>query len=1140
MSDESVSLRPAPCRVHLVVDEPAAADHFGPHGNIASAIATLIESEDGGRTIGLTGSYGSGKSTIVRILQSKWREKTRQVWVFDAWSHEGDPLRRTFLDSLTEHVIERTGWLNHAAKEDWKEKLEELRHPETVTTTHEGRRYSWLGLTMGLLLLLAPISLAALTAALRNNAVLQIGWPTNPTAWAATILLLPASIYVLAAGGLLIYNYATRRDVKQALQSTRDGLGDLLQKEGKKTTTSTVAAKDQTSLEFERHFVGLMNDSLKDDRRLIIVIDNLDRVEAEQAQRVWSTLRSFLDPGASAQSAAWAKRLWVIMPYDERAIRRLWHDEEGAVARSALEKSVQVRFNVPEAMDHDWESYLAQKLLEALPDHSEGEIRGVCRVVAAAYEEQARIPTPREIVTLVNDLATLHLQHGHEVDLPVQSFYVLTKAGLIPLPSRGGVSAAADGGEADGTVQAKGGFADLLVAGRVPDARFARLVGSASQSALAALHFGKDVRTAELLLLGPPLDAALAKGDAKTVQEICGAHPRAWDAARSIISKKLESWGADDVANVLAAAHALGSSGVLDSAPPADSNWLIGLVADALRANEALLPDGLVQRSGLLAATQLFQSRHMPALDPAALNRGLAVGLANGGAADSVENFLAARHDLEEAGFDVSSEAVIVGLEPVALIDVVSRALNHDQGSWSIAELIRPSDETSSKLNSHVKQQIESGSLSVIHAEAASVLVSSGVLDRDVLAAAEARLHANNGVGSAEISALLTLLLLSGKGREHLRKLSKGGHLHHHVSTASSKEATLALVIASFIAADEGMSPQTQVGNGASGQQHLSRTLKSPSDSLPEAVYRELVGADILENLFSELRRDSNTLLSRILQIMVGDPENDRFLTPEVVLWHWYTMHQVAEHPQQLLHRIADAEFMEAIMSAEFLLDYSLLYHDLLAVKPSPELSTFVLEGLGQLPADTIHRDLASSAPLSTPLARAVVEQGGRPVLSKAARDGALVHAEAVAKDESALADDCKYLLQLLAPEQHQMLADGMFDLLVTLQGNASEAFFTGFGPALAEARQLKSNDSRFLRAIVEPIVTDKHIPGLRWLAQLVRSDRRVFSALGRGDKKVFKSAVLESMARPPVDEADQLLDEIVRGMGWRVKTAAQ
>ena len=74
------------------------------HEKVAETLFKLITKNSAkGLTIGLEGSWGSGKSTVVSILKDKLNklDDTRYFY-FDAWEHEGDPLRRVFLESRSE------------------------------------------------------------------------------------------------------------------------------------------------------------------------------------------------------------------------------------------------------------------------------------------------------------------------------------------------------------------------------------------------------------------------------------------------------------------------------------------------------------------------------------------------------------------------------------------------------------------------------------------------------------------------------------------------------------------------------------------------------------------------------------------------------------------------------------------------------------------------------------------------------------------------------------------------------------------------------------------------------------------------------------------------------------------------------
>ncbi|MDD4556438.1 MAG: P-loop NTPase fold protein [Alphaproteobacteria bacterium] len=81
----------------LLREEAASQDKFSnrTHNRVAEAIFHFMEgNEEAGVTIGLEGEWGSGKSTVLKILKNKLDSNKYCYFHFDAWAHEGDPLRR--------------------------------------------------------------------------------------------------------------------------------------------------------------------------------------------------------------------------------------------------------------------------------------------------------------------------------------------------------------------------------------------------------------------------------------------------------------------------------------------------------------------------------------------------------------------------------------------------------------------------------------------------------------------------------------------------------------------------------------------------------------------------------------------------------------------------------------------------------------------------------------------------------------------------------------------------------------------------------------------------------------------------------------------------------------------------------------
>src|SRR5580658_5778804 len=104
----------------------------------AESIARLIkENTHGQKLLGLEGVYGAGKSNVIRIIENELAS-THRVFVYEAWSHQEDLQRRSFLEELTENLLEK-GLVKSKA---WKKDLESLLAKKKTTTTRTLPRLS--------------------------------------------------------------------------------------------------------------------------------------------------------------------------------------------------------------------------------------------------------------------------------------------------------------------------------------------------------------------------------------------------------------------------------------------------------------------------------------------------------------------------------------------------------------------------------------------------------------------------------------------------------------------------------------------------------------------------------------------------------------------------------------------------------------------------------------------------------------------------------------------------------------------------------------------------------------------------------------------------------------------------------------
>lgn len=929
---ESTSSAEQQCPTRFVEDTPTDVDAFGPHKQLADTLATMFASDEpGGKTVGLAGSYGSGKSTVVTLLRAALvGDSNCFVWVFDAWAHEGDPLRRTFLESLTVSLEEEgQGW----TERNWEDELDELRMKRRRTETKTRPALASEGINLALMLLAAPLGLVLLNAGLRNGVTFSGSGDVNVVAIVGGILALLPVAYAVH---VTVRCWRRERDWEKVAKKLSS---IVVQKGEQDQQTISFETPDRTSLEFENYFIDLMRDVLSDkQRRLVLVIDNLDRVQPEDAAKIWATLRTFLDHGARARNEDWFRRLWTVIPYDQSGIRLVRpvgqevgdeksgerSGEKSPDVTTFLDKAIQIRFEVPAPLLPDWKRYFLELLGEALPEHPEADRHEIYSVIVASGLHQRRPLTPRLLKNVVNWIGALHRRHEHEIPLAHLAYYValLTR-------------------ERSWTREE---ILRQAVEGSLPTGRELGTLPEGARESLAAVVHSVDRERAAYLLLGKPIREALEAGDVERLPELFDRVQEPWPVVEHVLKEARDEWvsGASD--SILRAAEALVCSGVLDEAPGHEGERVRREVCDAAESAERLLPTDEAAQ-GL---SHVLSWADGP--DTArGLYRSLATGLrqaTNGAEAkdDANQRARAARAWRQSRGVFVGAGYGEVVAEPILLqlefrgLAVFLGAVAAEGGGRSDLMSVG-SDLDGTKLFEEVKQAVKGDEFGQGEAWAVLALCENtqGFEAGAVADVVADRLNANQRPIADRAEHLMAVLLgLIPDSDGKIQALGEGGHLAHlmHSLTGASDRAK-ARLIALYMTSVPDFTLPTNIHSGQQGHQYLLELLESPDEGLVGELERVLVEEGRPEHLVRSIEAigDSKPLLMRVLGSLADSGEHDGLFTPEFTEGVWSDLVDYCDR-EILVGRIATDQWIEKLMESECSVHSFSLYAAVLAVRP--------------------------------------------------------------------------------------------------------------------------------------------------------------------------------------------------------------
>jgi len=246
--------------VRFLSDQPLDADkeremRFG-HPGIVGSLETMVLKCPTPFTIGLFGKWGSGKTTILDALERKFRGTETAVVKIDAWKHEGDALRRTFLQDTLNQLREKKEGKQYLSSE--VELSKNLRVPVS-RTFRSSIKFNWRLIWVPFTIILATlISVGLLIHVFLPNA-------------------LGTYISTLVGGGIIV-----------------GILLWLLQQSVTTETTTATIDRFQDPEEFETEFREKITNQVMA-KKLLVIIDNLDRVSCEKAVELLSIVKTFLE-----------------------------------------------------------------------------------------------------------------------------------------------------------------------------------------------------------------------------------------------------------------------------------------------------------------------------------------------------------------------------------------------------------------------------------------------------------------------------------------------------------------------------------------------------------------------------------------------------------------------------------------------------------------------------------------------------------------------------------------------------------------------------------------------------------------------------------------------------------------------------
>lgn len=386
---------------------------------IASHIITIDAKNNSqflSRIIGLEGGWGIGKSNVIKQLKSLETIKDNYfLFEYDAWGHQEDLQRRSFLETLTAELIDKdilTGKTEIAIKGGgirkvtWKEKLKFLLARKTEISTEKHPKLSPGIITFILVTIFTSIAISISSTIKDSNLTLSIILPVIPILLGVIILGIILKKRKLEWGSIFseifsVYNGKIENEV----------------------SFETISEDEPTVTEFKK-WMQDVSDHLES-KKLIIVYDNMDRLPSEKVKELWSSIHTFFSEDGF-------KNIWAIIPFDEQHLARAFGEteENGKLAKYFISKTFPVVYSVKPPVITDFKKIfdaLFQEAFGTTETESQSDISRIFRL----EKPNASV---REIIEYINQLVSLKNIWMSEIGLKYIAVFRIKKDKIFKNP----------------------------------------------------------------------------------------------------------------------------------------------------------------------------------------------------------------------------------------------------------------------------------------------------------------------------------------------------------------------------------------------------------------------------------------------------------------------------------------------------------------------------------------------------------------------------------------------------------------------------------------------------------------------------------------------------------------------------------